>query len=365
MPFEIYTLAQARQVVRDYITGKLPANALAPPNARARVIGDANAAMAALNLLFLRWQATNLLPDQAEWDWLLRWANIYLGGPKAATFANGTATATGIAGMVLPSGSEISGSGIAAQTTQDVTIGSGPTTVPITSLTPGVVGNLAAGQSLALTTAISGIDANLTMVAMAGGVDAETPEQLRARVLFRIQQPPMGGDADDYVDWALQVPGVTRAWCSPLEMGIGTVTVRFMMDDLRATTDPTTSGFPTTDDIATVIAALNAKRPVAVKDFYVEAPIPEPINFTVTNLSADSSATRAALEASVAAMINGKAKPAYALNGVGQSAQTIYAAWVNDAILAAEGVDHFDLTMSDHVMPDNGHLAVQGVTTYA
>ena len=79
-----------------------------------------------------------------------------------------------------------------------------------------------------------------------GGTDEETDEELRARVLRRIRQPPMGGDAYDYVAWALAVPGVTRAWCSPLEMGIGTVTVRFMMDDLRADND----GFPIADDIA-------------------------------------------------------------------------------------------------------------------
>src|SRR6478736_4591283 len=83
---------------------------------------------------------------------------------------------------------------------------------------------------------------------MTGGADTETDDQLRARVLFRIQQPPMGGDANDYVAWALAVPGVTRAWCSPLEMGMGTVTVRFMMDELRASN----GGFPLGEDIETV-----------------------------------------------------------------------------------------------------------------
>jgi uncharacterized phage protein gp47/JayE len=81
------------------------------------------------------------------------------------------------------------------------------------------------------------------VVQLTGGTDQETDDELRLRVLTRIRQPPMGGDADDYVAWALAVPGVTRAWCSPLEMGIGTVTVRVMCDDLRATGDPMTNGF--------------------------------------------------------------------------------------------------------------------------
>ena len=39
------------------------------------------------------------------------------------------------------------------------------------------------------------------------------------------------GDNDDYVAWATEVPGVTRAWCSPNGMGAGTVVVRFVRDD--------------------------------------------------------------------------------------------------------------------------------------
>ena len=80
---------------------------------------------------------------------------------------------------------------------------------------------------------------------MTGGTDTETDEQLRARILQRIQNPPMGGSAADYVAWALAVPGVTRAWAAP-EQGIGTITVRFLMDDLRADDD----GWPTPADVA-------------------------------------------------------------------------------------------------------------------
>ena len=45
--------------------------------------------------------------------------------------------------------------------------------------------------------------------------------------------PPVApwGDNDDYVAWATEVPGVTRAWCSPNGMGAGTVVVRFVRDD--------------------------------------------------------------------------------------------------------------------------------------
>jgi hypothetical protein len=101
-----------------------------------------------------------------------------------------------------------------------------------------------------------------------------------------------------------------------------------------------------------------------VKDFFVVAPIPEPIDFGIFNLTNDDAGTRAAIEASVRAMLRAKAKPAWALNGVTQPAETIWAAWVSEAIMAAEGVESFDLNMFDHVMPSPGHMAVLGTISY-
>jgi uncharacterized phage protein gp47/JayE len=362
MPFPVLTLQQARQIARDYVSAKLPGSELAPANSRVRVLSDSNAGLAQLNLLFLYWASQQFLPDTAEAEWLDRHGNIWLGGRKAASFAAGAVNLTGTEGVIVPAGTELfySLDAVQYQTTDDITLGAGATGAPVVALTAGAAGNLAAGASIGITTALSGLDGVAVVVSLTGGADAESDDDLRARVLFRIQQPPMGGDADDYVRWTLEVPGVTRAWCSPLEMGIGTVTVRFMMDALRATGD----GFPTGGDIAAVQAHLDAKRPVAVKDFFVEAPLPEAISFTISGLEPDASATRAAIAASVSAMLKDKARPAYALNGVGQQAQTIYAAWVSEAILQAAGVDYFDLTMSDHVMPNSGAMAVLGTITY-
>ncbi len=45
------------------------------------------------------------------------------------------------------------------------------------------------------------------------------------RLLNRIQQPPAGGNANDYVQWALAVTNVEDAWCFPLAQGLGTVDV--------------------------------------------------------------------------------------------------------------------------------------------
>jgi hypothetical protein len=149
-------------------------------------------------------------------------------------------------------------------------------------------------------------------------------------------------------------------------MGIGTVTLRFMCDSMRATDDPLTDGFPLASDVETVLAHLNRKRPVAVKDFFCVAPVPFPINCTISNLSEDTVAVRAAIDESIKAMLREKAKPSHAINGFLLPPQTIYASWISEAISAADGVDYFDLlTTSDYPMPHNGAMAVLGTVTYA
>lgn len=366
MPWITPALEEVRSLNRDNIQAKLRSGPIIP-NSVLRVMADSNAGLAYLVLLYINWLALQLMPDTAETEWLDRFANIWLGGRKTATYATGTETVTGIAGTVLPSGSQLSGSGSGAnvlfQTTANVTIGSGPTPVNFTALLPGQT-NLQVGNSLGLVVGVAGADGSGTITAFSDGIPAETDDELRVRVLDRIREPPMGGDAEDYVAWALEVPGVTRAWSAPNEMGIGTVTVRFMMDDLRATTDPTTNGFPNSGDVATVLAHLQTRRPVAIKDFFVSAPIPEPINFTLQGLFDNSAATEAAIVAAVTKMLRTRAKPAYARGGVLQSAQEIYAAWVSEAVMSASGVEHFDLIMADHVMPFNASMAVMGTITY-
>jgi uncharacterized phage protein gp47/JayE len=44
-------------------------------------------------------------------------------------------------------------------------------------------------------------------------------------LLARLRQPPAGGNKYDYQRWALEVPGVTQAFCYPLRRGAKTVDV--------------------------------------------------------------------------------------------------------------------------------------------
>jgi uncharacterized phage protein gp47/JayE len=344
-------------MTRGEVTASLSGAAMVA-NSVLRVMSDTMAGLAHLTLRYIDWLSNQMLPDTAETEWLDRHGAIWLKnsdgtvGRKGATYAEGTVNFTGIQGATLDKGVQITAANrITYETTQQVFIdGTLPTPCTVRALTPGVASNMIPGDPLALTVAIAGIDSQATVVVMEGGTDQESDDDLRTRIILRIQNPPMGGCMTDYVEWTLAYPGVTRAWCYPLEMGIGTVTVRFMMDDLRATDE----GFPDADDVANVAAWLDVKRPVAVKDFFLEAPVPYPIDFTVYMLKTDNPATRAAIADSVTQMLKDRLRPG----------DTVYRSWVDEAISAALGEDHHELVFVTTPMAAPGYLAVLGNITY-
>jgi uncharacterized phage protein gp47/JayE len=366
MPWTTPTIQDLRTLNRANVTALLRSGPIIP-NSVLRIIADANAGMAYLTLLYLNWLSDQLLPDTAEDEWLVRFANIWGVSVASSTFASGTVYVSGINGVVIPYGAQITGTSnsvtggqttVIFQVAAQTTIGVLPTPVPVVALTAGETG-LVVGNSLSFSQGIAGINGSPTIAAFTDGINGDTEDEIRANVLRRIRMPPMGGDGDDYVSWVMALPGVTRAWCSPQELGIGTVTLRFMMDEVQASS----GGFPTQDQVNAVQTAIDVVRPVTVKDFYVVAPLPWPINFTLTKLVNDDSGTVTNLEKSVTSMLLIKAAPASARMGVPQAPTTIYATWVSDAVSQAAGVDEFDITMSDAVPPNNGSLAVLGTVT--
>jgi uncharacterized phage protein gp47/JayE len=360
MPWLTPTLKDVRSIVRDKIRGALPGADALIPNSVLRVMSDCQGALCHLTLQYIDWLALQLLPDTAEVEWLDRHGNIWLvnadgtTGRKMATLAQGTADFTGSAsGIVIPIGtilsSAASGAAVQYETLEDLVTGLAGSLVPgeIRALDPGIVGNLDPGMSLS--SDIAGI--TIAAVDVSGGVDEESDDDLRIRVLERIRQPPQGGDLEDYVRWALAVPGCTRAWCYPLEMGIGTVTVRVMFDDLRADND----GFPIAQDLAAVTGYIDSVRPVAVKDFWVLSPLKQRVEAYINDLTPDTPETRAAIEVSLREMLLNYAKPG----------QVIYAAWKYQAILNTPEVVSFAMATSlDDIMQSPGHMAVLGDIVY-
>jgi uncharacterized phage protein gp47/JayE len=371
MPWSTPPLREVRSLVRDSVRAYLPGADANVPNSVLRVMSDNQGALCHLTLQYIDWLALQLLPDSAEKEWLDRHGKIWLvnadgtTGRKMATLAQGQASFQGlIDGTVLPQNTQLlsgvgfpSGSGTSAnqllsfETLEDITTSIGsPVTGNIRALDPGALGNLPDGSALTISPTINGISSTATTYGLTGGTDDETDDQLRARILLRIRNPPMGGSQADYESWALAVAGVTRAWAAP-EQGTGTITVRFLMDDLRASDN----GWPTPADVQTVANYIDKMRPVTVKDCYVVAPIKQFIDITIANVVPDTSEAQAEIEASVQNMLLQKAAPG----------QTIYAAWINYAIMSAPSVQSFNLvTNTDYVMASLGNMAVLGTILY-
>jgi uncharacterized phage protein gp47/JayE len=342
-------------MVRNDVTAAL-SGAVLIANSVLRVMSDAMAGLAHLVLRYIDWLSQMLLPDTAEGEWLDRHGNIWLvnadgtTGRKAATYAQGTVVATGMEGFVIPSGTQLTILGVNYETTADITMGTVATDVPARALTAGSIGNADTGTSVDFISPISGIDAQATVLEMTGGANTETDDELRARILFRIRNPPMGGSTADYIEWALSVPGVTRAWAAP-EMGPGTMTVRFMMDDLRSDN----RGLPEPDDCVMVHDYIDPLRPVTVKDFFVEAPVPYYYDITISNLDQNTPDVQARIQQSIEDMEFEKSKPG----------QTMYRTWVEEAIGGTVGVNYFELAFDTTPMPDVGYMPFIGTINYA
>lgn len=261
----------------------------------------------------LDWLALQILPDTATVEYLERHADTYGVRRKLASLASGTVRVTGTDGIAIPAGTRVArADGVEFEVSEGGVIAAGQVDLSVQARQVGAAGNTSIGATLRLETTIAGADSAATALAeIAGGADAESDADLRARLLLRIQEPPQGGATHDYVQWALQVPGVTRVWVSPRELGTGTVTVRFMMDDARTEFDGVPQGDDSpapTGDIALVHAHIDALRPVTA-ELFVVAPVLEQIDVTIEDLKADTAEVRAAIAGELSAMIFNISKP--------------------------------------------------------
>lgn len=297
---------------------------------------------------YLDFIARQVFPDTAEAEYLDRWAAIWGVTRKAATKATGTATFTGGNGITVPSGTTLRrGDGVEYVTTASGIISGGSAVIAVEASIAGKDGNAPASTVLTLLSPIAGINATATSSELTGGTDTEIDSALLERLLSRIQQPPHGGAAFDYVNWAKEVPGVTRAWCYPLANGAGTVVVRFMMDDTYS------DGIPLSGDVDTVQDYINERRPVTA-DALVAAPVAVALNFTI-DLAADTAEIRAAVTAELTDMIRRDAEPG----------GTILISHIREAISIAAGeTDHVLTVPSANVTHTTGQIATMGTITW-
>lgn len=296
---------------------------------------------------FLDFMSRQILPDTAEAEFLDRHTNVWGITRTAASFASGNITFAGTDGRIIPAATKMKRSdGTEYTTSSEVTIASGSATVAIGAIVAGAAGNADAAGAISLVSPIAGVTSQATIAAggLTGGADAETDDAFRARLMTHIQQRPHGGASFDYVAWALEQPGVTRAWVYPQELGLGTVTIRFMMDDTYA------DGIPLAADVTSVQTAIDAVRPVTA-DVTVAAPVAVPLDISTLTITPSNSTVQAAIEAEVADLILREGEPG----------ATIKISHLREAISIAAGeTDHALTDPSADITHTTGQIPVVG-----
>ncbi len=375
MPYSRPPLSTLKTQAAQDIQAQLPGT---DPLLRFNNLGILGRMLAGLiNLVYgyLDWIARMAVPWTALNEYLIGWGSLKNVNLKAATQAAGIFTiAQSQTGVTVYAGTPVSrGDNFEYLSTADATVdGGGNVAIPVKAVNPGALGNADPGVVLTLGTLVAGVQSSGPVTTrIAGGTDDETMPAYQGRVLQAYRQPPQGGAYADYIEWAEQVPGVTRAWCNPNGMGAGTVVVLIMLDVVNtgsggfpvgtngvAAADPRAAA--ATGDQLTVANYIygdntTERQPVTAL-VYVVAPTPQVVNFTI-----DHSATwSAGLKASVTAAIN------EVFLTFGTPGGVIDLSDIEEAIAAIPGTEGFVIAApTDNITLATGALPVIGVITWA
>lgn len=306
MPFERKTLAENVAEVEAGLASRLPGADTRLRRAvlavLARVVGGVVFGLDA----FIAFVARQILPDTAEGENLRRHCRIWRVPPKLEEAATGSVAFAGAAGPPMPAGALMQrGDGVQYESTAEAGIQGGKALVPVRAVVAGAAGNAAAGTVLSLVSPQEGFEFSGTVAAggIAGGVDAEQDARLRPRLIARIQRPPRGGSYADWERWALEVPGVTRAWPKPGWMGRGTVGLCFVMDDAEDI-------IPDDIMLARVREHVTSRtaKPVTA-DVYEFAPTRKAVDYTIRGLNPSTDAVRQAVRDELADLHRREAEP--------------------------------------------------------
>lgn len=356
MPFSRPTLSQLRQQASADIAAALPGTDSLLRYSNLSILGDVEAAQTSGLYGYLDYIAKQAVPFTSTDEYLEGWSAFRSVIRKPATSAIGVAYFNGADENVVPAGTPVqSATGIAFVSTADAIVVDGYAAVPLSAVTPGIDGNVAAGTAFTLSAGISGVSSSGSATsAFTGGAEVEKDDALRTRMLFAWANPPQGGALGDYQRWALEVPGVTRAWVAPNRMGAGTVVVYTMFDDAEAADGGFPQGnagcaaledrdAPATGDLLAVANAIYPLRPVTALVYSV-APIANRLVFTIDGLAAASVVTRTAIAAAIRTILILQGSVGGARVADGSTGGVLRLSFIERAIAAIAGTDGFVIT---------------------
>ena len=351
MPFKIKELNELVDGVVDNFDAQLEDSDAGEPGSNLNVIASIFAGqLYQYASLYQTHQFAQIFPDTCEREYLDRWGRTMGTLRKEASRATGKVTISGTDSIFIAGGTVlVRANGVQYQVIDSVSISAGSARADVRALSTGSAGNMDQGQLLRYQTAISGVAADIVVDYMIGGSNQETDADYRPRVLDKFNRTSRGGSTADFVAWAKEVEGVTAAWAAQ-EMGVGTVTVRFLMRDVRATD----YGVPTVDDIAKVEAHIDTKRPVT-SHLFVESPSIRPVNITIANLQPNTAEVKQSICKELTDLFERSAEP-----GVVIHVSTIW-----EAVSAASGEkSHTIVQPAENTTLGTNEIARLGLVKY-
>lgn len=327
------------------------------------VISRVMAGLSHTVLGFIAYVEKQAFPDTAEGEYLLRWAGIWGVFQKPATYAKFRCAVTGTAGTVIPAATVYRRTdGVEYFTEASLTLTGANDKIVLIAVVAGLTGEVAVSDQISILSPIAGLDSVSTVdLIIIEPEDIETLESLRARLIDRIQNPPSGGAATDYIQWALAVPGITRAWVGPQALGPGTVVV-YVVNDAD---DPIT---PSPAKITEVADYIEILRPVTA-NVSVVAPTLLSLNLTI-QIKPNTAAIQNAITTEIQDLIYRDAAlaGAYKSPGVLHTGKILLSR-INEAISIGSGEEDHLITLINGVAPADitpatGQLVVLGTITW-
>lgn len=378
MPFSRSTLSELRAQAKADIAGAIPGSDPLLRFSNLGVLADVLAEGAHGAYAYLDFIAKQGVPFTAVDEAFEGWAALKNVIRKPAVAATAPAEFVASAGAFVPAGTPVSRSdGAAYVTAADVTAGGGGTmTLDLVAVVAGAAGTLAIGAPVVLGNAIAGVtSAGAVIAGGTAGADVEAFEAFRTRVLQVYANPPQGGAQSDYIEWATEVPGVTRAWAEGSAHGVGSVVVYFMMDIAEAAfggfpqgTDGAatleTRDTPAVGDQLVVADYIYPLRPVTAL-VWVAAPGANSVTFTI-NLTDAPVDLQAAVEAAIVAVFLAYGAPGGVVHVSTLEAAIAAIAGTEGFVITAEACTHGAIApgSAGNITSNAGYLPVKGVVTW-
>lgn len=270
---------------------------------------------------------------------------------KAAAAWQGTYEFTGTDTTLIPLGTEVQRpDGQVYETLADVTISSGTATADLLAQEASADSDCDDGQVLSLAVPVAGVDTDgeVQSTTTSGG-DLESREDAQVRLALQLKQPPSGGGPGDYVRWALEVSGVTRAWEFANLAGPNTVSVAAVRDH-----DGTGSAIlPDSGELAALLAHLEEEAPITVTVNVITLSAVA-LDVTLASLTPDNPTVRAAITESLTDLLEREAEPG----------GTLLLTHIEEAISSATGeTDHVLTSPTADITYATNEMGVIGTLT--